>query len=50
MGGQSNKPIEEDKIVHNFNQNDKSLNSTSIQNVKFTCKYDPPKLSYFFFI
>lgn len=44
MGGQSNKPIEEDKIVHNFNQNDKSLNSTSIQNVKFTCKYDPPKL------
>ena len=25
-------------------KNDKSLNSTSIQNVKFTCKYDPPKL------
>jgi hypothetical protein len=44
MGNKSNKPIEEAKIENNFNQTDKSLNSTSNQNVKFTCKYDPSKL------
>ena len=45
MGNKENKPMEESKIEHGFNQTDKSLNSTSIQNAKFTCKYDPPKLT-----
>ena len=45
MGSKSNKPIEETKIMCDFNQTDKSLNSTSNQNVKFTCKYDPPQLT-----
>ena len=44
MGNKSNKKKEEIKIVRDFNQTDKSFNSISYQNVKFTCNYDPPKL------
>jgi hypothetical protein len=45
MGSKNNKPIEENKIMRDFNQTDKFLNSISNQNDKFTCKYDLPKLT-----
>ena len=45
MGSQDNKPKKQITNKNSFNQTDKSLNSTLIQNVKFTCKYDPPKLT-----
>ena len=44
MGTHSQEVIKDPKIELNFKQTDKSLNSTSIQNDKLTCKYDFPKL------
>ena len=45
MGSKNNKVIEERKIENIFNnQTDKSLYSTSNQNIKLSCKYDLPKL------